>query len=403
MHFIKGEIEMKFRIILLIFIILCVQYFSYAEESSDKGFWGGIGDWVSNATSDVNNWANEAASDIQNWTGDVASGAWEGVNTFFNPPSTEGIPSIAPEPELPEGTMKMYLGYEPVNTGLDNGYSNENSIGRGDPHFGMTLGKFYISGFTSAINDSEGNFIFLKTLGDNVELHYELVQDINMLDGDTSVSINADNGGYDKYFGISPTYFGQGTLIVRHTDYQNNKGEPQVYTNYLAAKMTGEADTVISLKEEGDYEVALDYEIKKDSRILGLGATTSNYTNYKVFFKFSVRNGNCMIYPFDAMTEAELQNTSIAENGFKLDLARSRYLTIDVTRSIIVESPTGMIEDVRFNRPAKDGDVYGDEGIYTISVKNKYTGESTVKTIFVGSEELLEEYISNGFSADRLG
>ena len=43
-----------------------------------------------------------------------------------------------------------------------------------------------------------------------------------------------------------------------------------------------------------------------------------------------------------------------------------------------------------------------DEGIYTISVSNLYTGESTVKTLFVGTDELLQEYISNGFSADRL-
>lgn len=61
-----------------------------------------------------------------------------------------------------------------------------------------------------------------------------------------------------------------------------------------------------------------------------------------------------------------------------------------------------MTEDERFNRPAKDGDQYTAEGIYTISVSNRYTGESTVKTIFVGSEELLQQYVENGFSKDRL-
>ena len=92
----------------------------------------------------------------------------------------------------------------------------------------------------------------------------------------------------------------------------------------------------------------------------------------------------------------------MTENGFRLDLARSRYLDIDVKRSVLVDSPTGVVEDERFNRPAKDGDRYDAEGIYTISVSNRYTGESTVKTIFVGTDELLQAYIAKGFSPDRL-
>ena len=152
------------------------------------------------------------------------------------------------------------------------------------------------------------------------------------------------------------------------------------------------------LNEEGDYEIALDYELHDNE----LTHITSTYANYRIVLRFSVRNGNCMVYPFDVLTGAELQNTSVTENGFYLDLARSRYLDIDVKRSVIVEGPTGMIEDERFNRPAKDGDQYTAEGIYTISVSNRYTGESTVKTIFVGSEELLQQYVENGFSRDRL-
>ncbi len=105
-----------------------------------------------------------------------------------------------------------------------------------------------------------------------------------------------------------------------------------------------------------------------------------------------------MVYPFDIYTGTELKNTSIAEYGFYLDLARSRYLNIDVKRSVYQNGR----EDVRFNRPAKDGDEYTAEGVYTISVSNQYTGESTVKTIFVGDNDLLQQYISQGFSLDRL-
>ena len=109
-----------------------------------------------------------------------------------------------------------------------------------------------------------------------------------------------------------------------------------------------------------------------------------------------------MVYPFDLLTGAELQNTAVAEAGFSLDLARSRYLDINVRRAVLVETANGVIEDERFNRPAKDGDRYTQEGIYTISVSNRYTGESTTKTIFVGSQELLETYVRNGFSLERL-
>ena len=40
-----------------------------------------------------------------------------------------------------------------------------------------------------------------------------------------------------------------------------------------------------------------------------------------------------MVYPKDAITGNELVNGSIAENGFSLDLANSRYLTSTVKRS----------------------------------------------------------------------
>ena len=83
-------------------------------------------------------------------------------------------------------------------------------------------------------------------------------------------------------------------------------------------------------------------------------------------------------------------------------MARSRYLDLNVRRAVLVETANGVIEDERFNRPAKDGDRYTQEGIYTISVSNRYTGESTTKTIFVGSQELLETYVRNGFSLERL-
>ena len=46
--------------------------------------------------------------------------------------------------------------------------------------------------------------------------------------------------------------------------------------------------------------------------------------------------------PTVRLTGAELQNTSVAEAGFSLDLARSRYLDINVRRAVLVETANGV-------------------------------------------------------------
>lgn len=297
-----------------------------------------------------------------------------------------------------QGISIYYFSQDAVNAGVDTGYAKQDTISGGDKHFGWRLGRFFLTGFTRVTADENQQPVFIKTLGDSVTLWFDLEQDIDALNGNAQLSLAADANGYDQQFGIPKTNFGRGTLIVRHTDYQNAKNEPAVYTDYLLAKGTTGANTRIVLHEEGDYEVALDYEVQ-DSELTHI---TSKFGNYRIFLRFSIRNGNCMVYPFDLLTGAELQNTSVAEAGFSLDLARSRYLDINVRRAVLVETANGVIEDERFNRPAKDGDRYTQEGIYTISVSNRYTGESTTKTIFVGSQELLETYVRNGFSLERL-
>lgn len=398
--------------ILLLAILLLAFQSAFAEENV-KSIMNDIGAWISDATDDVASWTASAATDAWNWTTSVAddawhwasntaTGMWDGISGFFDPPSTQGNPSIVPEPELPAGTNKIYLGYEVQKTGLDNGYVGNKEIGRDDPHFGLSIGKFYVSGFTSAMSMDQSDFIFLKTVGDNLELHFELTEDIDMLGGDTFVTINSDDGGYDKYFGISPTYFGRGTLIVRHTDYQNNPGTPQVYTDYLSGKMSGDANTIVSINEEGDYEIALDYEITESYYVLGTKVTNSRNTDYRIFFRFSVRNGNCMVFPFDASTGEELTNASATPNGFYLDLAYSRYLDIRVKRSLLVQQGSNYTEDVRFNRPASDGELYTQEGIYTITAANQYTGEQTVKTIYVGNDAQYIDYVSRGLSVEQI-
>lgn len=296
------------------------------------------------------------------------------------------------------GIPVYYFDSKAVNAGVDTGYSKSNEITGNDVHFGWRMGRFFMSGFTRVTDKETAHPTFIKTLGDSITLWFDLEQDIDCLNGKKQLVVNEDANGYDQYLGVQKTNFGRGTLIIRHTDYQNSKSEPIIYTSYLLAKGTTGANTKVMLLEEGDYEVVLDYELS-DNEIANI---LNKFGNYSIRLSFSIRNGNCMVYPFDALTGAELQNTAITENGFYLDLARSRYLDIDVKYSVLLEGAAGVAEDVRFNRPAMDGDSYTSEGIYTISVRNRYTGESTTKVIFVGSEDLLQEYIDNGFSLSQL-
>lgn len=301
-------------------------------------------------------------------------------------------------------TLKYYFS-DVVNTGKDNGYSKKNQIKKKDPHYGWKLGEFYVSGYTSIKDESTDNPVFLKTVGDTVALWFTLEEDIDNLhpddEGNSSLSINKDKNGYDLDFGTEKTNFGRGALIVKYTNSENKDDEPVIYTDYLSALTKG-ADTKVELFEEGDYEVALDYEIKDNPRKIGPVSIVPTYTNYRIYFKFSVRNGNCMVYPFDVSTGEELTNTSITENGFYLDLAKSKYLDINIKKEVLKDGASGLTEDTRFNRPAKDGDEYTEEGIYTITVKNKYTEQETTKVIYVGTNDVLKAYVTTGLPIDEI-
>ncbi|MEG2262273.1 MAG: hypothetical protein RSC06_14855 [Clostridia bacterium] len=368
-----------------------------------------VGDAANGAVSRVGEaWhdATEAAGQAWQRAGEAVDGVWNNVTGAFEPIETPPLiyqhgeadaPKSTPAPE----TLKFYLGTV-VNTGKDNGYSGNTPICMDDPHFGWTLGRFYVSGFTRVFEDDGGNPVFLKTVGDTVALHFELYQDIDRLDGDEQVVICEDQDGYDLRFGLVKTNLGRGALIVKHTDYQNLAKEPTLYVDFLSAKVGGQADTTIDLFEEGDYDVALNYEIESPARVFGTSMHYDVYSNYRIPFRYAVRNGNCMVYPFDVATRAELTNSAITQDGFYLDLARSRYLDINIKKQVLAEGAAGLTEDTRFNRPAKDGDRYTDEGVYTITAYNRYTQQQTVKQLYVGTNRLLKAYATTGLSVDEI-
>ena len=68
-------------------------------------------DWTTGAAADTWDWANSVANDVLDWTNSTVVDSWNSVSDFFAPPSHDGNPNILPEPELPEGTQKMYVGY----------------------------------------------------------------------------------------------------------------------------------------------------------------------------------------------------------------------------------------------------------------------------------------------------
>lgn len=307
------------------------------------------------------------------------------------------LPVVTYAAETTNESERHYLGAV-VNAGHDTGFSESNTITEKDPHFGWTIGSFYVDGFTAKAEENSESPVFLKNTGDKITLWFELKQDIDKLNGNDELSICSDENGYDQYFGINKTNMGRGTLIIRHTNHQNHAGEPVIYTDYLAANATKGAAVAVNLCEEGDYEVALNYEIRKENLDIFGWNPFPSYYNYRIFFRFSVRNGNSMVFPRDVTTGAELTNSSITENGFYLDFAKSRYLNINIKREVRKEGAEGLTEDVRFNKPAADGEQYTDEGIYTITASNKYTGLTTTKVIYVGTNEVLKAHTVTGLS-----
>lgn len=304
-----------------------------------------------------------------------------------------------------------------VNTGKDNGFdiSNVKAIDKDDPHFGWDLGVFTVNGYTRETTDSYGTAVFLKSVGDDITLWFTLKQDIKCLDDNENLSIAEDTNGYDKAHGVKQTNFKHGTLIVKYTDAEGHSTDPVIYTDFLRANTMTGADTRIRIYEEGEYEITLDYEICKNGGPLN---AISSYYDYKITFKFSIRNGNTMAFPRDVVTGSELKDGALTPNGFAIDLAESKYLTIDVARKEVTQNADGTLAtSVRNNSVGKDGATYIKEGIYEITIKNLYSdGKPTTVTLYVGTDknivalgkyrlsvEALNEYIKAGTTIDADG
>ena len=307
---------------------------------------------------------------------------------------------IEEEPQEDTNTEKSaaYLGSTLKADGP--GYVGENGIDDKDPHYGWELGQFSISGF-SASSDEDGTPVFIRNDGDQVKLWFRLTQDIDKLNGKDSLCIEADRQGTDTYFGIGETDFGRGALIVRKDD-----GEPAIYSGFLEANVRQDTDMQILTLEEGDYEIALNYKVKEEKSSGGFfffrPTTTASEYYYTIFFHFSVRSGACEIVPLETGTNRELPNRSFTETGFMLDLTRSRYLDVNVKRVMITKDEDGWSSDILFDGPAQEGAVYSEEGFYTITAKNSYTGEEAMTKIYVGTDAFIKAHVVTGRTIDDI-
>ena len=288
-----------------------------------------------------------------------------------------------------------------VNIGKDNGYdlSMAKDMDKDDPHFHRSIGYFTVNGYTRETSDKDGTPVFLKTVGDEVILWFSLTEDINKLFGNKDLCISEDKNGYDKAMvGGDQTNFKHGALLVKYTDEEGHSRDAVTYLDFLKANTMNGADTRIQLYEEGDYEVALDYEVCDSSSLL------DSYKNYKIYFKFSIRNGNTMAFPRDSKTGSELKDGAWTADGFTIDLAESKYLTIDFIRKEVVQNADGTIStSVRDNKVGKEGSVYSKKGIYEITVKNQYSdGKPTTVTIYVGNDKNILALAQNRMTVERL-
>ena len=271
-------------------------------------------------------------------------------------------------------------------------YNEDKPVTGDDPHWNWSLGSFMISGFTEE-KEENGKRVFIKTPGDSLKLWFDLEQDINSLNGNKDLTVSNDTDGMDERFPYNRQKdgLGRGLLLIRHYDHTHKPTDPQPYTNYLEANNDRGADTKVEIKEEGEYEVALDYEVKKDELF-------DKINNYRIAFSFVVRNGSGMFFMFDIGSGSELQDYSRTADGFRIDLANSHSLSVSYTRYALNQDETGL--DVRKTGLASDGDQFEKVGYYEITVTNRETNESLTKHIFVGRSADLEDY--KAVDADKI-
>lgn len=124
--------------------------------------------------------------------------------------------------------------------------------------------------------------------------------------------------------------------------------------------------------------LCLDYRVAKEKNGPLFINPKDKYQDYRIFFKFSIRNGNCMSFIRDVTTGNELTNENVTKDGFIVDMANSKYLQVNIKKEVLSKGKNGLVEDTRFNKPVSDGEKFTDEGVYTLTTKNVYVVDISI-------------------------
>ena len=272
-------------------------------------------------------------------------------------------------------------------------------------HDGWNLGRFCVRGFSGTPRTDEKDVVYLKNPGDKIKLSFQLDQDINKLNGQENLSISNNKKGYDDGFNIpekDATNFGKGTLLIKKTDYKNETTCEKPYVDYLKAVEKG-ADTDVVLFEEGDYEVALDYDIQENMINIGNINTLPVTSHFQIKISFKVRNGNNAMFTNDIVTGSELHDKDVTEDGFVINLQNSKYIQVTVEKKKYNAENNSFDKESRYSKVATDGEKFTDEGIYVINAHNPYLSKSDVcKTVVVEKDPVKKAQFKTGKSISAI-
>lgn len=278
------------------------------------------------------------------------------------------------------------------------GYEETKNVEAKDYQYGWKLGKFSVKGYTEQISNASGlEHTFLKKQGEKITLWFELLQDIDKLDGKKNLSIAEDNDAYDQYFETEKNDLGRGALIIRYTDPDNIKHTSKVYANFLEENAVKNQAQRIQILDEGDYEVALDYRIKNNKNKI-----ISKDEYYRIYFKFSIRNADSKVRLYDLSNNSKLKTNDFTENGFKMNQKLSRYLDVEIEHETYDTTTNTFVKDTELNKKSENGDEYTDEGFYLITAKNRYTDSQTNRIVYVGKNKFLQRCAQSGMMPDEI-
>ena len=187
-----------------------------------------------------------------------------------------------------EAEENVYYYDHVVNAGWDTGYSESKEISSDDVHYGWSLGKFIVTGFSRVEDEDSDNPVFYVPAGQTLKISFLLEQDIENLnpseDGKKRLYIANDKDGYDKEFDIAEGSMGRGALLME--DVEDPDEIWDYLDNFLANQKKGEEIEFFDVIE-GEYLIALDYEVADALVEVGKFSLFPKSGDYRIRFHFT--------------------------------------------------------------------------------------------------------------------